>query len=271
MGRAFAANATGLPALGVIVLIFLAAGLAPLLAAHDPLAQDLTIRLRPPGGSHWLGTDELGRDVFARLLFGARVSLAIVFLVAAIAAPIGLLVGTMAGYLGGWTDRALMRLVDLFLAFPGLILALAFIAALGPGVFQAIIAVSLTAWPPIARLARAETLSIRGSDYIAAARLTGASWPRIVVRHIMPLCLPSVVVRITLNMAGIVLTAAGLSFLGLGARPPAAEWGAMLASGRQYLLGAWWLAAAPGLAIMTLSLAFNLLGDSLRDALDPRS
>ncbi len=268
--RAFRTNPMGLPSALVILALILAAAAAPLLARHDPYVQDLATRLRPPDRLHILGTDELGRDVFARLVFGARTSLAIAFLVAAIVGPVGLLIGTVAGYLGGWTDRVLMRLVDLFLAFPGLILALAFIAALGPGVDHAIMAVSLTAWPPIARLARAETLTIRKTDYIAAARLTGASWPRVVLRHIMPMCLPSVIVRLTLNMAGIVLTAAGLSFLGLGARPPAPEWGAMLSTGRQYLLGAWWLAAAPGLAIMMLSLAFNLLGDSLRDALDPR-
>ena len=163
-----------------------------------------------------------------------------------------------------------MRVVDVFLSFPSLILALAFVAALGPGIENAVIAIALSAWPPIARLARAEALTVRNSDYIAASRLQGASRYRIILRHVMPVCIPSVVIRITLNMAGIILTAAGLGFLGLGAQPPSPEWGAMLASGRQFMLTNWWLAAIPGIAIMIVSLAFNLLGDGLRDVLDPR-
>jgi peptide/nickel transport system permease protein len=163
-----------------------------------------------------------------------------------------------------------MRINDIFLSFPGLILALGFVAALGPGIGNAVIAISLTAWPPIARLARAETLTIRNADYIAATRIQGASSWRIILRHIVPMCVPSVIVRITLNMAGIILTAAGLGFLGLGAQPPMPEWGSMLSNGRQNL-GAWGLAAAPGVAILLTSLAFNLFGDGLRDVLDPRS
>jgi peptide/nickel transport system permease protein len=164
-----------------------------------------------------------------------------------------------------------MRINDIFLSFPGLILALGLVAALGPGIVNAVIAIALTAWPPIARLARAETLTIRAADYIAAVRIQGASPARIILRHVVPMCIPSVVVRITLNMAGIILTAAGLGFLGLGAQPPMPEWGAMLSTGRQNMLGAWWLAAAPGCAILLTSLAFNLFGDGLRDVLDPRS
>ncbi|WP_156419436.1 ABC transporter permease, partial [Aureimonas sp. AU12] len=171
----------------------------------------------------------------------------------------------------GWTDRVLMRVTDIFLAFPRLILALAFVAALGPGIENAILAIALTAWPPYARVARAETLTVRRSDYIAAARLQGAGTPRIIIGHIMPMCLSSVIVRITLDMAGIILTAAGLGFLGLGAQPPLAEWGAMISSGRQYLLTHWWVATIPGIAILLVSLGFNLLGDALRDILDPRS
>jgi len=164
----------------------------------------------------------------------------------------------------------LMRLVDIFLSFPSLILALAFVAALGPGIENAIIAISLAAWPPIARLARAETLTVRKSDYIAAVRLQGASRMRIIFHHVMPMCIPSVIVRITLNMAAIILTAAGLGFLGLGAQPPSPEWGAMLSTGRQFVMNAWWIAAIPGCAILLTSLAFNLFGDGLRDILDPR-
>jgi len=183
----------------------------------------------------------------------------------------GLIVGTVAGYAGGWIDAVLMRMTDVFLAFPRLILALAFVAALGPGIGNAVLAIALTSWPPYARIARAETLTIRNSDFIAAIRLQGASPPRIVVGHVMPLCLSSVIVRVTLDMAGIILTAAGLGFLGLGAQPPLPEWGAMISTGRQFILDQWWVAAMPGLAIFTVSLGFNLLGDGLRDALDPRS
>ena len=225
----------------------------------------------PPSGAHWFGTDELGRDLFARVVYGSRITLYMSCLVAVIAAPIGLAVGTTAGYFGGWTDTVLMRINDIFLSFPPLILALGFVAALGSGIENAVIAISLTAWPPIARLARAETLTIRASDYIAAVRVQGASPRRIILKHIVPMCVPSVVVRITLNMAGIILTAAGLGFLGLGAQPPMPEWGAILSTGRQYMLGAWWIAAIPGLAILLTSLAFNLFGDGLRDVLDPRS
>src|SRR6202043_3776681 len=177
--------------------------------------QNLALRLRPPSAMHWFGTDELGRDIFSRIVYGARITLYITSLVAVIAAPIGLAVGTTAGYVGGWTDTVLMRVNDIFLSFPGLILALGFVAALGPGIRNAIIAIALRAWPPIARLARAETLTLRNADYIAAVRIQGASALRIILRHVMPMCLPSVVVRITLNMAGIIITAAGLGFLGL--------------------------------------------------------
>lgn len=254
----------------VIVAFILIALFAPLLATHDIYAQDLVTRLQSPSAAHWLGTDELGRDIYSRLVYGTRITLYIVSLTAVIAAPIGLLAGTTAGYFGGWTDIVIMRIVDVFLAFPSLILALAFVAALGPGIGNAVIAIALAAWPPIARLARAETLSVRKSDFIAAVRLQGASPPRIILRHIVPICLSSVTVRITLNMASIILTAAGLGFLGLGAQPPSPEWGAMLSSGRQFVMTAWWLAAIPGCAILLAGLAFNLFGDGLRDMMDPR-
>ncbi|HMG49950.1 MAG TPA: nickel transporter permease [Inquilinus sp.] len=268
--RRLGSNPPALLGLAIILLMVVMAVLAPLIATHDIYAQDLTTRLRPPSAAHFLGTDELGRDVFSRIVFGARITLYIAMLTALIVAPIGLLIGTTAGYLGGWVDTILMRIVDIFLAFPSLVLALAFVAALGPGIQNAIIAISLAAWPPIARLARAETLSIRSSDYIAAVRLQGASSLRIILSHVVPMCLPSVVVRITLNMAAIILTAAGLGFLGLGAQPPSPEWGAMLSSGREFVLTSWWIAAIPGCAILLTSLAFNLFGDGLRDLLDPR-
>lgn len=267
----FQRNRLAMVGLGIVVTLVLLAAFAPLLATHDPYVQDLSRRLLPPGQhGHWLGTDEFGRDVFSRLLYGARITLMIVVLVAAIAAPVGLIVGTAAGYLGGWVDAVLMRLTDIFLAFPSLILALAFVAALGPGIENAIIAIAITSWPPYARIARAETLTIRNSDYIAVARIQGAGTPRILFGHVMPLCVSSLTVRVTLDMAGIILTAAGLGFLGLGAQPPMAEWGAMVSSGRRYILDQWWVATIPGLAIFVVSLGFNLLGDGLRDVLDPR-
>jgi peptide/nickel transport system permease protein len=267
----FRGNRLALLGLAIVLALVVIAAFAPWIATHSPYEQNLAQRLLPPGSQgHWLGTDEFGRDVFSRLVYGARITLYIVVLVALIAAPIGLIVGTAAGYLGGWIDAALMRITDIFLAFPSLILALAFVAALGPGIENAVIAIALTAWPPYARIARAETLTIRNSDYIAAARMQGARTGRILFRHVMPLCVSSLTVRVTLDMAGIILTAAGLGFLGLGAQPPMAEWGAMVSAGRRYVLDQWWVATIPGVAIFVVSLAFNLLGDGLRDVLDPR-
>lgn len=267
----FLVNPLAVAGLLVIVALVLVAALAPWIATHDPLAQNLAVRLQPPSAEHWFGTDQIGRDLFSRIVYGARITLYIVLLVTVIVAPIGLFIGTLAGYYGGIIDVALMRLTDIFLAFPGLVLALAFVAALGPGLENAVIAISLTNWPGFARLARAETLIVRSSDYIAASRLQGASSMRIMFMHIVPMCMPSVIVRATLSMAGVILTAAGLGFLGLGAQPPSPEWGAMLSSGRRFMLDYWWMATFPGLAILLVSLAFNLFGDGLRDVLDPRS
>ena len=269
--RRLADNPTTLAALAVLACLVAVAALAPVIAPGGYDEQDLARRLLPPSGAHPFGTDDLGRDILARLVHGARITLMIATLVALIVAPVGLIVGTTAGYFGGWVDAVLMRVNDVFLSFPSLILALGFVAALGPGIRNAIIAIALTAWPPVARLARAETLTVRNADYIAAVRIQGGSALRIIVRHVVPMCLPSVIVRVTLNMAGIILTAAGLGFLGLGAQPPMPEWGAMLSTGRSHLTGAWWLSAVPGAAILLTSLAFNLLGDGLRDVLDPRS
>ena len=221
--------------------------------------------------THYFGTDEIGRDIFSRIIWGSRLTLYVVGLVAIIAAPVGILVGTVAGFFGGAIDTLLMRITDIFLAFPKLILALAFVSALGPGIENAIIAISITSWPPYARIARAETITIRNSDFIKAIRLQGAGALRIITGHIMPLCLSSLIVRVTLDMAGIILTAAGLGFLGLGAQPPSPEWGAMTSSGRAYILDHWWLITMPGTAIFVVSLAFNLLGDGLREVLDPKS
>ncbi|WP_137130010.1 ABC transporter permease [Rhizobium sp. FY34] len=256
--------------LAVLALLILTAILAPFIATHDPYVQALGNVLQPPGADHLFGTDELGRDIFSRLVYGARITLTIIFLVSIIVGPIGLIIGTSAGYLGGKFDTVMMRITDIFLSFPSLILSLAFVAALGPSLNNAIIAIALTSWPPIARLARAEAMTFRNADYIAAARLQGASTSRIIIKSIMPMCLPSVLIRLTLNMATVILTAAGLGFLGLGAQPPMPEWGAMIATGRRYMLDSWWLVTFPGISILSVSLAFNLLGDGLRDALDPK-
>lgn len=261
--RRFAGNPLNLLGLAILAALVAIALVAPFVMPHDPLRQVLADRLLPPGSpSHWLGTDQLGRDILSRLIAGSRLTLGIAILVVAI--------GTTAGYCGGLVDSALMRITDVALAFPKIVLALAFAAALGPGVVNAVVAISITAWPAYARLARAETLRIANADFIHAARLQGASDLRIVLRYVMPLCLSSVIVRATLDMAGIILTVAGLGFLGLGAQPPSPEWGFMVASGRNVLLDAWWVATLPGAAILVVSIAFNLLGDGLRDVFDPR-
>jgi peptide/nickel transport system permease protein len=265
-------RANGLAMIGLVtVLVMIVASLAaPLIAPQDPTAQDLAGRLASPSAEHWFGTDELGRDLFSRVLYGGRITLGMVVAVVLLVAPVGLAVGSVAGYLGGFADRVMMRVTDVFLAFPRLVLALAFVAALKPGITSAIIAIALTAWPPYARLARADTLTVRGTDYIAAVRLTGASTGRIVLRHVVPLCLTSVIVRVTLDMSGIILTAAGLGFLGMGAQPPTPEWGTMIAASRAFILDQWWVPTIPGVAIFAASLGFNLLGDGLRDVLDPK-
>jgi peptide/nickel transport system permease protein len=268
--RHLAGNPSSLFGLVVISALVILAIFAPLIATQGPYQQDLSAVLQPPSAAHFFGTDEVGRDVFSRIVYGSRITLTIIALVAVIVGPIGLAVGTLAGYFGGWFDTILMRITDIFLSFPGLILSLAFVAALGAGLENAIVAIALTSWPPIARLARAETLTLRNADYVSAARLQGASAGRIIWKQIVPMCMPSVLVRLTLSMATVILTAAGLGFLGLGAQPPLPEWGAMIAIGRRYMLESWWLVAFPGAAILCVSLAFNLIGDGLRDALDPK-
>ncbi|VXB91136.1 D-ala-D-ala transporter subunit; membrane component of ABC superfamily [Burkholderia sp. 8Y] len=268
--RRFSSNPLSMLGLAILVLLVVAAAVGPLLVAQDPLRQVLADRLAPPGAMHWFGTDQLGRDILSRLVHGSRLTLSIAMLVVVLVVPVGLLIGTVAGYCGGFVDAALMRVTDVALAFPKIVLALAFAAALGPGVLNAVIAISITAWPPYARLARAESLRLAQADFIHAARLAGASHTRILLRYIVPLCSSSVIVRATLDMAGIILAVAGLGFLGLGAQPPSPEWGYMVASGRNVLLDAWWVATIPGLAILAVSLAFNLLGDGLRDVFDPR-
>jgi peptide/nickel transport system permease protein len=269
---AFAKNPLAMIGLVIIVALIGMALFAPLLTDWNPLFGGKlgTERLLPPGGEHWLGTDQQARDIWSRIVYGSRTTLLIVFMVAITAAPVGIVIGTTAGYVGGWIDTTLMRITDAFLAFPKLVLALAFAAALGAGIENAILAIAITSWPPYARIARAETLTIRNTDYIAAAQMSGASGLRVLVGHIMPMCLPSLIVRVTLDMAGVILIAAGLGFLGLGVAPPQPEWGSMVSDGRNQILDQWWICTYPGIAIFVVSLGFNLIGDGLRDVLDPR-
>ena len=256
--------------LAIIVALLAVAAFAPWIAPYSPVEGVLANRLQPPSATHWMGADELGRDILSRVIYGARITLMIVLLVAVIAAPLGLLIGAAAGYFGGWIDSVLMGLTDIFLSLPRLILALAFVAALGPGIENAVIAIAITAWPVYARIARAEVLTFRDAEFLDAVRMQGASPVRIIALHVMPLCMSSTIVRVTLDMAGIILTAAGLGFLGLGAQPPLPEWGAMISRGRAFILDQWWVATMPGFAIVIVSLGFCLFGDGLRDVLDPK-
>ena len=260
----------------IVLALLLLALFAPLIAPEG-ITSGLTgealklHRFQPPSAAHWFGTDGQANDMFSRIIMGSRITLFIVIMVIFTAPILGFIIGTVSGYFGGWVDTVLMRITDVFLAFPKLVLALALAAALGRGLESAIFAIAITSWPAYARLARAEALTIRHTDYLAAAKLQGAGHWRLISTHIMPLCVSSLVVRVTLDMAGIILTAAGLGFLGLGAQPPLPEWGAMIAEGRDYILSYWWLATFPGLAIFIVALGFNLLGDGLRDVLDPKS
>ncbi len=268
--RALLANRLAAIGLAIVLVLLAMAAVGPHFVG-SPTEQVLADRLLPPSSQHWFGTDELGRDILARIVYGSQITVRIVVMVSLIVGPLGLTIGIVAGYFGGIVDAVLMRITDIFLSLPRLVLALAFVAALGPGINNAIIAIAVTSWPPYARLARAETLSIRNSDFVKMAQLQGASPVRILFNHIAPLCAASVVVRLTFDMAGTILTAAGLGFLGLGAQPPQPEWGLMVAAGRQYVLDQWWVATIPGMAIFIASLGFNLLGDGLRDVFDARA
>ncbi len=253
----------------VILALLLIAAAAPLLATHDPYNQILAERLIPPSADYWFGSDNLGRDIYSRVIYGSRLTLMIAILVAITSGPLGLMIGVVAGYLGGAVDEILMRVADIFLAFPKLILAIAFAAALGAGLENAILAIAIANWPGYARLARAETLAVRNSDYIQAIRVLGASRLRIMVLHVTPMCLSTLIVRVSLDMGAIILIAAGLGFLGLGAQPPSPEWGLMVSDGRNYIVDQWWVSTLPGTAILIVVLGFNLVGDGLRDILDP--
>ena len=265
-------NKLALLGLFTVVALYLIAFLAPLIAPYDPIAQgDLTTTgYLPPGPEHWLGTDQFGRDMLSRIIYGARISLAIGFIAVAIAIVLGSLLGAIAGYIGGKIDAVIMRFTDMVMAFPRLVLLIMIIALFESSVTLIILILGLTQWPGTARLVRGEVLSLREQEYVQAARALGFGRARIIMRHLIPNVLAPVIVAATLGIGNTIVLEAGLSFLGMGVQPPTPSWGTLVADGRQNLIGAWWVATFPGLAIVVTVLAFNLVGDGLRDALDPR-
>ena len=264
------ANPLNVAATLVIVALAICAVFAPLLAPYDPLAQALASRLEPPSPDHWLGTDQLGRDIASRLLYGARISLVIGVVVVTLAGVFGTFVGLIAGYAGGLVDEALMRVTEVFLAFPPLILAMAIAGALGPSLTNAIIAIAAVTWAIYARVTRGQLLSLRRREFVEAARAIGASRTRILVRHLLPNALAPLLIQASFDMGSAIISAAGLSFIGFGAQPPTPEWGVMISEGRNFISTQPWLSLFPGLAILFAVGAFNLLGDGLRDLFDPR-
>lgn len=257
--------------IGLVLTLFvlLVAVAAPLIAPYDPIAVDSAQRLKPPSADHWLGTDQQGRDVLSRTIYGSRISILSAVVIVALAVLIGVTVGIIAGYSGGWVDEMLMRIADVFLAFPPLLLAMGVAAALGPSLTNAIIATSLVWWPWYARVARAEALHIKHEGFVDAARTVGASNLRILITHILPVARTPIIVQISLSLGAAIVTLASLSFIGLGAQPPVPEWGTMIADGRAYLLNQWWIVTAPGVAIFITIMAFNLLGDGIQEILSP--
>jgi len=255
---------------GIIIVLILAvlAIIGPYVAPHDPYLQNISERLKPPSWKHPCGTDQLGRDIFSRILYGCRISLSIAVLVVLTSTLIGLVLGLISGYLGGKIDEVLMRITDMFFAFPRLILAMAVAAALGPSLYNVMLSIATVSWPIYARLVRACVLQVKNETFIEAARAIGAPHLRIMFRHILPMVIHVIIVQSTLDMGGVILLAAGLGFLGLGAPPPTPEWGVMVSEGRVYIRTQWWVSTFPGLAIFLAALGFNLLGDGLRDIFD---
>jgi peptide/nickel transport system permease protein len=255
----------------LIAVLVVMALIPQIIAPYDPIQIELSERLLSPRSSHWFGTDNFGRDIFSRVIYGARISLVTGVIVLSSAALVGSAVGLLSGYLGGWVDDVMMRVTDVFMAFPVILLAMVIVVVLQPGLINTTIALIIVWWPSYARLMRGQVLSIRGRPYVEAAISCGASPWRVMSRHILPNSFAPLMVQITMDMGYVVLTAAGLGFLGLGAQPPAPEWGVMISDGRKYFLEAAWIPVFPGLAIAITVLAFNLVGDDLRDWLDPRS
>ena len=263
-------NPTTLAGLVLIMLFTLLALLAPVISPFDPLAQDVSASLYVPASPHWLGADKLGRDILSRALYGARISLVVGLIVVGLAGSVGTIVGLAAGYIGGWVDEVLMRITDIFFAFPALILAMAISAALGPSLQNALIATAAVSWPVYARLIRGQILGLRDREFVQAAYALGIPPWQIVLRHLLPNTLAPLLVQTSFDMGGAILSVAGLSFIGFGAQIPTPEWGAMINEGRNYISTQWWIPSVPAISILLVVLAFNLLGDGLRDLLDPR-
>jgi len=266
-------NPLTLVGLSVVLLISLLAVLAPWIIPFPQDcrgATDIDERFQSPSLRHLFGTDELGRDMFSRVLYGTRISLVVGILTIGLALAIGIPLGVMAGYTGGVVDEVIMRITDTFLSFPSLLLAMAISAMLGPNLRNAMIAIAISWWPWYTRLLRAEAISVKERDYVAAARAVGASWARVVFKHVLPNSLTPVIIQASMDLGGVILTCASLSFLGLGAQPPTPEWGLMISTGRTFFLTSWWIVTFPGIAIFVAVLAFNLLGDGLRELLDPK-
>lgn len=267
----FCENKIAVLGLVVLVIIILMAILAPLIADYNQvITQDLSNRTIKPGIEHWFGTDGYGRDTFARTVWGARLSLFIAFATILLACIVGMILGVICGYFGGTVDAIVMRIVDVFMCLPPLLFSLSIVSALGNGMWNLILAVGITMMPYFTRVVRAAVLSVASMDYIEAARANGAHDFYIVTRHIIPNCMGPIIVEATISLSSVIMIAAGLSFIGLGVEPPSPEWGAMLSDSREYMRQAPWLVLAPGFAIMVTALAFNLVGDGVRDALDPR-
>lgn len=254
----------------IIILFTLVAFLAPFISPYDPLEQNFIKSFRPPSAEHYLGTDEFGRDVFSRIIYGARISLQIGFVAVFISLIVGVSVGLIAGYYGGWLDMAVMRVMDLMLSFPYILLALVIMSILGPGIYNAMVAIGIVYVPQYARIVRSSVLSVKKKEYVIAAKALGANDFRIILKHIFLNSMAPIIIQTTLSIGRAIINAAGLSFLGLGAQPPTPEWGAMLSNGQDFLRNAPWIATFPGIAIALLVLGFNLVGDGLRDAFDPR-
>jgi peptide/nickel transport system permease protein len=267
----FRSNTLAVIGLAIILLLLLVALFGPLLAPYSPLEMVLADQFLPPSSQHWMGTDEFGRDIFSRLLVGSRQSLMVGLVSVTIGALVGMTIGLLAGYWGGAFDMVSQRVLDIMLAFPDLLLALAIVAVLGPSLVNVMIAVGVGSVPVYARLVRAQVLSLKQKEYVESAHASGSLPARIIFIHILPNALSPLIVMASLGIAGAILAGAALSFIGMGAQPPSAEWGSMLSSGRSYLRHEWWIATFPGIALAITALGFNLLGDGLRDALDPRS
>lgn len=266
----FSGNRLAMTGLALVAGLFVVSLAAPLIAPYDPNFIDLKAVLMSPSGEHLLGTDPLGRDVLSRIIYGSQVSLKVGFVAVGLATLIGLLVGALAGYYGGWADQVLMRLVDLMLCFPAFFLILAVIALLEPSIWNIMVVIGLTSWMGVARLVRAEFLSLREREFVMAARALGASDVRLIWRHMLPNALAPVMVSATLGVAGAILTESALSFLGLGVQPPTPSWGNILTAGKDNIEIAWWLSLFPGLAILVTVMSYNLLGEGIREAIDPR-